>query len=51
MQADFFIGKNTYMPEKNSMTGWRIPVFNRKYINSCMENFQAMHMSFRGGKV
>ena len=49
MQADFVVGKNTYLPEKTNMTGWRIPMFNRKYINSCMVGVQAMHTSFRGG--
>ena len=38
-----------YTPLKTNMTGWKIPMFNRKYINSFMVDFPASHVSFRVG--
>ena len=35
-------------PLKTNMTGWKIPVLNRKYIDSFMVDFPASHVSFQG---
>ena len=38
-------------PLKTNEWHWKIPIFNRKYIDSFMVDFPASHVSFRAGGV